>query len=152
MILETRNSSSRLSFFNLLHAFASYPRSIKICLVFAWRSIAFARHRRAFRDVVNEGLLKACRVKVSIPFAGVNLGYTGSGRCVTCLFREDRVCISWVPAINLQLLKMCISFYTYQHLTISAARVCLRCGKRLICCKSEDNLSISLVTSSSLAV
>lgn len=26
-----------------------------------------AKHRRAFREVVKEGLLKACRVKVSIP-------------------------------------------------------------------------------------
>lgn len=45
--------------------------------------MAFARHRRAFREVVREGLLKAWRVNVSIPcaaLAGVSYAYGGVGR------------------------------------------------------------------------
>lgn len=34
----------------------------------ARRRSAFARQRSALRDVVKEGLLKACRVSVSIPW------------------------------------------------------------------------------------
>jgi hypothetical protein len=47
MICDTRNLLFRLSFFSLLHAFDLYPKSTNICRVFAFRSIAFARHRKA---------------------------------------------------------------------------------------------------------
>jgi len=74
-----------------------------------------ARHRSAFRDVVKEGLLKACRVKVSIPFSRRQFQKTKRAACVTCLFGENGVGIGGVTAIHLYLLEMRISFWIRQQ-------------------------------------
>ena len=71
--------------------------------------MAFARHRSAFRDVVKEGLLKACRVKVSMPCLQVSFRRE-AGLCTTCLFRKDGFCIGGVAAINLDLFEQGIPF------------------------------------------
>lgn len=114
IIRDTRNSSSRLSFFNFAQAFASYPRSRNICLVFSFKSIAFARHLRAFREVVNEGLLKACRVNVSIPYnddiswkPGNETGSSAS------LLREYWIRICRIATIYFYLFEVGIPFYKY---------------------------------------